>query len=104
MKESDWKVFKEIKVKAIEVYCKQALEEFSEVIKDENEHVHNRFLLIYKLAKNRNQQMNIIFDNDSRSKASIQLLLIRAEGFADEQLLAKLSNDFLEETDPGRLK
>ena len=104
MKESDWKIFKEIKKKAIEAYCKQSLEEFTEIIEDENEHFHNRFLLIYKLAKNRDKQMNLIFDYDSRSKASIQLLLIRGEGLADNQLLKKLSNDFLKETDPSRLK
>ncbi len=104
MKESDWKIFKEIKNKAIEAYCTQALEEFAEIIEDEKEHVHNRFLLIYKLAKNRDKQMNLIFDYDSRSKASIQLLLIRGEGLADDQLLKRLSDDFLKETDPSRLK
>ena len=104
MKESDWKTFKEIKIKAIEAYCTQALEEFAEIIEDQNEHVHNRFLLISKLAKNNKKQMNLIFDYDSRSRASIQLLLIRGEGLADDQLLKKLSDDFLKETDPGRLK
>ena len=104
MKESDWQIFKEIKKKAIEAYCTQSLEEFAEIIEDESEHVHNRFLLIYKLAKNRDKQMNLIFDYDSRSKASIQLLLIRGEGLADDQLLKRLSDAFLKETDPSRMK
>ena len=104
MKEADWKIFKEIKIKAIEAYCTQVLEEFAEIIKDENEHVHNRFLLISRLSKNHNKQMDLIFDYDSRSKASIQLLLIRGEGLADDRLLKKLSDDFLKETDPNRLK
>jgi hypothetical protein len=104
VKESDWNAFKEIKIKAIEAYCTRALEEFAEIIEDQNEHVHNRFLLISKLAKNNEKQMNLIFDYDSRSKASIQLLLIRGEGLADDQLLKKLSDDFLKETDPDRLK
>jgi hypothetical protein len=48
--------------------------------------------------------MDLIFDYDSRSKAPIQLMLIRREGLADNHLLNKLSDGFLQETDPKRLK
>jgi hypothetical protein len=104
MRESDWKIFKQIKQKAIEEYCEQALKEFSEIINDDKEHVHNRFLLIHRLAKNREKEMSLIFDYDSRSKAPIQLMLIRKEGLADQHLLSKLSDNFLEQTDPQGLK
>jgi len=100
MKESDWKIFKQIKQKAIEEYCEHALQEFSEIINDDKEHVHNRFLLIHRLAQNRAKEMGLIFDYDSRSKAPIQLMLIRREGLADNHLLNKLSDGFLQETDP----
>ena len=103
MKESDWKIFREIKDKAIENYCGTVLKEFLEVINDEDEHVHNRYLLLYELVKNRNKEMSLIFDGHSRSKAHIQLLLIRREGLADPQLLRKLSSEFLHETDPGKI-
>jgi pyruvate-formate lyase-activating enzyme len=104
MREPDWKIFKQIKQKAIEEYCEQALKEFSEIINDDKEHVHNRFLLIRRLAQNREKEMSLIFDYDSRSKAPIQLMLIRKEGLADNHLLNKLSDDFLQETDPKSLK
>ena len=67
MKESDWKIFKQIKEKAIELFCSQALEEFEEVITNKNEHVHNRYLLLYKLVQNRDKQMQLLFDEHSRS-------------------------------------
>jgi len=102
MKESDWKIFKEIKEKAIEQFCTQALNEFGEVIDDEKEHVHNRYLLLYKLVQNTNKRMALIFDGHSRSKATMQLVAIRGEGLADEQLLSKLTDEFLEHTDPKR--
>jgi len=104
MKESDWKIFKQIKQRAIEKYCEHALQEFSEIINDDKEHVHNRFLLIHGLAKNRAKEMGLIFDYDSRSKAPVQLMLIRREGLADSQLLNNLSDDFLQETNPKSLK
>jgi len=103
MKESDWKIFKEIKEKAIESYCAMVLKEFSEVINDEDEHVHNRYLLLFELVQNRNKEMSLIFDGHSRSRAHIQLLLIRREDLADPQLLEQLSSEFRDETDPDKI-
>ena len=104
MNESDWKIFKQIKDKAIEQFCSLCLAEFREVIDDESEHVHSRYLLNYKLVENRNKQMSLLFDGHSRSKAMIQLLIIRREGLADEQLVSELSEAFQQETDPSSIK
>jgi hypothetical protein len=102
MKESDWKVFTELKDKAIEKYCTLALEESQEVISDQKEHVHNRYLYLYKLLQNSNKKMALLFDGHSRSKAWIQLIAIRSEGLADEELLAQLSDEFRNETNPEK--
>jgi hypothetical protein len=83
MKESDWKVFTAIKDKAIEKYCPLALEESQEVISDDKEHVHSRYLDLYKLLQNSNKKMALLFDRHSRSKAWIQLIAIRSTGLAD---------------------
>jgi len=99
MKESDWKTFKIIKEQAIEQFCKNALEEYSEVINNK-ESANNRYLLLYKLVQNRDKQMELLFDHQSRSKAIMQLIAIRGEGLANESLLNKLSEEFLHATDP----
>lgn len=103
MNENDWKKFKVIKEKAIEQFCAQVLDEFEKVISNTDEHVHNRYLLLYKLVQNRDKEMALIFDGHSRSKAPIQLIAIRARGLADESLIAELSDEFREQTDPKRL-
>jgi hypothetical protein len=102
MKESDWKVFIKLKDKAIEKYCTLVLGESQKVILDKKNDVHNRYLLLYTLLQNRNKQMSILFDGHSRSKARIQLMLIRREGLVDEVLLAKLSDKLRNETDPEK--
>jgi hypothetical protein len=102
MKESDWKLFTELKDIAIEKYCTLALDESQKVISDQNEHIHNRYLLLYKLLQNRNKHMSLLFDGHSRSKAWIQLIAMRKEGLADETLLSKLSEEFLKDTDPEK--
>ncbi len=104
MKESDWKIFKQIKQKAIETFCRQALDEFEEVINDSTEHVHDRYLQLYELIQNRDKQMQLLFDDHSRSKAPMQLLMLRSQGLVDEELLGKLSEELRETTDPDRHK
>lgn len=57
MKESDWKIFKQIKDKAIELFCSRALEEFEEAIKDPETSAHERYLLLYRLVDNSDKPM-----------------------------------------------
>jgi hypothetical protein len=100
MKESDWKIFKKIKDKALDLFCEKALSEFREVINNDNEPLHDRYLRLYEHVMTRDKRMSILFDGHSRSHAWLQLLAIRSEGLADEVLLKELSAEFLEQTDP----
>ena len=103
MKESDWKIFKRIKDNAINNFCTNTLAELGEVINDDNQSAHERYLLNYKLVINRDKQMGLLFDGQSRSKAPLQLLAIRREGLADEELVSRLSEEFRNQTDPSKL-
>jgi hypothetical protein len=100
MKESDWKKFKQIKERAIELFCDRALDEFEEVITNNKEHPHDRYLLLYKLVQNRDKQMQLLFDGHSRSKAPLQLLAMRGEDLVEKKQLDKLSRELLQATDP----
>ncbi|GGD65938.1 hypothetical protein [Lacimicrobium alkaliphilum] len=102
MKESDWKKFKIIKEKAIERFCTETLEEFGQIISNSEEHIHNRYLQLYTQVQDRNKEMARIFDGHSRNNAWCQLIAMRARGLADESLLAELSEEFLQQTDPKR--
>ena len=103
MKESDWKVFKQIKEQAIQLFCSNALSEYEEIIKSKKDDSQGTYTYLYRMVVNRDKQMALLFDGHSRSKASLQLLAIRGEGLADEDLLKKLSADFLQQTDPSRV-
>ncbi|KGK42372.1 hypothetical protein LH51_07540 [Nitrincola sp. A-D6] len=102
MKESDWQKFNVIKEKAIEQFCTQTLNEFEGVIANTGESAHDRYLQLYQLVRNRDKEMAFIFDGHSRSKAPIQLMVIRSHGLADEALLAELSDEFRDQTEPQR--
>lgn len=102
--ESDWKIFKKIKQKAIETFSNLCLKEFSEIIGNESKSSHDRYLLNYRIVINRDKQMALIFgDNTSRSKAFLQLLAIRGENLADEALVSQQSPEFREKTNPERV-
>ena len=102
IRESDWKIFNKIKDIAIERFCEKAIVEYKEILEDTAEHVHNRYLLHYKVVQVRNKQMALIFDGHSRSKAWLQLLAMRGECLVDDSLVAELSEEFREATNPER--
>lgn len=102
MKESDWKTFVKIKANALELYCSAALDESQSMISSESGTAHDRYLQLYRLIHKQDKQLGILFDGHSRSNALLQLISIRREGIADEGLIAELSDEFREATDPNR--
>lgn len=101
--EADWKIFKSIREKAMETYCERCLAEYREII-DGDESAHNRYLLMYRIVANFDKKMNLIFQNLSRSKAILELMAIRGEKLADENLVSKLSPELQEHTHPKNTK
>lgn len=103
VEEADWQVFKKIKELAIERFCERAIDEYREIINDTDDHAHNRFLLLGRIVQNRDEQMGLLFDGHSRSKMTLQLYGMRMEGLVDDELLAQLSEDLQNRTDPERI-
>jgi hypothetical protein len=89
--ETDWKIFKQIKERALEKYCLQCLAEFKAIAERTDLSPHERYLLNYRTVKERDIILANIFNGLSRSRAFVQLLHIRHEGWADPDLIAQLS-------------
>ncbi|HAS44206.1 MAG TPA: hypothetical protein DCS93_27255 [Microscillaceae bacterium] len=101
IKESDWKIFKEIKKKAVDKFCQKALDDFRKVMDNEEDSAHERYGKLYGLVEKRDKLMADLFDQShSRSGAPLQLLGLRANNLVDEELLAKLSEDLRGSTNP----
>ena len=100
--ESDWKKFKKIKEKALEKFCGEALYDFEEAITDKKATNHGKYLHLYKLVENYDKNLGNIFNGNSRSKAHLQLTLMRSEGLVEDEDLLNLSGDFQELTKPNR--
>ena len=61
---------------------------------------HGKYLYLYRLIENYDKQIALLFDDHSRSKATIQLMMLRQEGLVDEADIQGLSNELKEHTNP----
>ena len=85
--ESDWRCFKEVRVKLLERYCSRILEEVENVAQGSQGSAHDRYLALYKLIKERDRQMANAFDEFRRSTAILQLGIMRRMNLlADDEL------------------
>lgn len=101
--ESDWKKFKKIKVAALERFCESILKEVEDGLDSEKiDTSHGRYLYIYKLIENYDKQIGLLFNDHSRSKAVIQLMMLRGEGMVLDEELATLSTNIVEDSNPNK--
>jgi len=93
IKESDWKVFKELNPLALDRYCKRVLNEVNGIINENDVGVHDRYLKMYKVVHERDKRMGEIFDHFSRSKAFIDLVVYYRENLISDEELSRLSEE-----------
>jgi hypothetical protein len=91
--EADWKHFKQVKADALDKCCKQVLEEVREGIDNPELSNHAKYLYLYKLVENNEKRIANIFDYNARSKAMLQLALMKSDGLLE----AKQINGFSDE-------
>ncbi|WP_043319736.1 hypothetical protein [Microbulbifer sp. HZ11] len=101
--ESDWKKFKKIKEAALERFCSRILKDVEDGLDSEKiDTSHGRYLYIYKLIENYDKQIGLLFNDHSRSKAVIQLMMLRGEGMVLAEELESLSAQIIEDTNPNK--
>jgi hypothetical protein len=100
MKESDWKLFKNVKENALEKYCAEALSDIDEAMNKEGDSFHSKYLNVYKLINNADDKLSLLFDGHSRSKAAFQLRHMRSEGLVADSELEGMSEGFVKSTAP----
>ena len=90
--EADWKHFKQVKADALDKCCQQVLDDVRKGIDDPELSNHAKYLYLYKLMENSDKRIANIFDYNARSKAMLQLALMKSDGLLE----AKQTNGFSE--------
>jgi hypothetical protein len=91
--EADWKVFRSVRVNALERFCDRVLSEVSRLAAETGQGSHQRYLAVYKLLQKQDKQLADMFDDLRRSTALLQLALMRSQDLLTDEEFARLSSE-----------
>ena len=95
IKESDWKVFKRVREAALERFCERVLDAVARINSDNTKSKHERYVAIYRLVRERDKEIDSIFDYLRRSTAVTQLCSFRLNDLMTEQELRRFSPELV---------
>lgn len=84
IRESDWKLFRELRPVALERFCERVLGDIVGIAGDRQRTAHQRYLAAFELVRQRDKALAAAFDDPRRSTALLQLALIHSEGLLTE--------------------
>ena len=91
IKESDWKIFKELHTIAMERFSRRTLPEIERLLADQDKTGHERLCDVIELVRRRHKELRELFDDYRRSAALFQLMGFRSRGLMTDDELARLS-------------
>jgi hypothetical protein len=91
--EADWKHFKQVKADALDICCQQVLDDVRKGIDDPELSNHAKYLYLYKLMENSDKCIVNIFDYNARSKAMLQLALMKSDGLLEAKQISGFSDE-----------
>ena len=94
--ERDWRVFRELQPIALSRLCEKILAEAKAVIEQPGKSPHERYLELFKLIRDRDDDVARGFNDFRRSTAITQLVMIRSMGLLTGEELARFSPETLQ--------
>lgn len=94
--ESDWKKFKELRELCLQRYCERVLFEVQKELNDVTKTSHERYLSIFRLTQERDEELAVLFDDSRRSMAIMQLTGMVSRDLVTEAEIDMFS-DFIRE-------
>ena len=91
LSEADWKIFRELREVALERFCSRVLDELEPLRLDASRSHHERYLAVYRLLQERDQELAHAFNDPRRSQMIMQLAAIHAYGLLEPGELARFT-------------
>ena len=91
IKESDWKLFRQLREVALERFCERVLGEVRAAAAETSDSFHERYLRVYELIRDRDKTIGWAFNDPRRSNALILLANIKQEGLLTPDEFAQFS-------------
>ena len=92
---ADWKTFKPLREAALERFCKRVLDEVARISSDQTKSQHKRYIAIYRLTRERDKKIDMIFDTLRRSTAVRQICRFRSHDLLTADELQQFSPELV---------
>jgi hypothetical protein len=93
IKESDWRIFRELHTVALDRFCRRVLEEVDRLSADSAKTYHQRYLAIYRYTRERDKDIEFAFNDMRRSTAVFQLARIRYHDLLTAEEFSRFSEE-----------
>ncbi len=99
IRESDWMAFKPLRQQALERFCGRVLDEVARIGSDQTKSTHERYIAIYQLTRERDREIEQIFDTLRRSTAIVQIYLLRVHGLLTDEEVRQFSPEIVDKVE-----
>ena len=89
--EQDWKLLRELKTVTLERLCERILQRAAEITTQSGLTNHQRYIKMWELIQEQNQEVALAFDDHRRSTAFLKILQIHRSGLFTEKEFARFS-------------
>jgi hypothetical protein len=93
IKESDWKIFRNLREFALERYCHRVLGDVRVTVDEQDKTYHQRYLNLFELLRQKDKELAFAFDAPRRSQAFIQLMTIITEDLLTDAEVRQFSQE-----------
>jgi len=76
MKESEWRTLRELLKVSLERFCERILKEIQEISEQSDKTFHERYLAVYRLIRERDEEVAGAFNDPRRSNALHKLIAL----------------------------
>jgi hypothetical protein len=97
IKESDWKAFKPLRGRALDRFYGRLLDEVARTGSDQTKSRHERYVAIDQMTRERDKEIDQIFDTLRRSTAIIQICSLRLHGLLTDDEVRQFSPEIVDQ-------
>jgi hypothetical protein len=91
IKESDWKIFRELHPLALERFCTRTMAEVERIVREKEGTNLEMYRAVYGLIERQDKELAFLFDDFRRSTALIQLAQLRARRLVTVEEMGRFS-------------
>ncbi|KYZ86651.1 hypothetical protein A3Q32_15235 [Alcanivorax sp. KX64203] len=91
--ERDWKALRSLKGEMLNEACERILRQVESMLVDREGREHERYLELWKLLREEDEDIALMFDNLTRNHAYLKLLAMRSRGVLSDERLSRFSEE-----------